>query len=173
MLTDWNPDPAPFGNARGLDSVALDVAARIAHRFGADVRVGKMPDDITERGARLYAGEPVADPPRPAKLITVGRGGVTAYTAPGSTTSGYESHDWRANLTPETIVIDSRGISDEAIFAYAVRGPMIDPWLPEGKISQLGDDVVSDPIAATIANAYLREHGGLAAQGYDDAAALA
>lgn len=170
MPRTWNPDPAPFGNARGLDYVSVDVKARIAHRFGATVTAGHFADDIQaeqeaatapERDARDRDREPFA-------VITVSHDGLTISGDDRDGrgyTRGYRSSYWLDRMDADTIVIDVRTIPEADVMRYAVRGPMADPTLPANSVSGLDVDT-SDPMVQTIADNFLGQHGGLTAQGY-------
>src|SRR5262249_55209741 len=100
---DWNPDPAPFGNARGLDYVSLEVKIRIALRFDANVYYGELPADIAaEQPARLDAarrayGDRHTDygPDDAFAALTISHDGLTIsgeHADGNGHTSGYRSH---------------------------------------------------------------------------------
>lgn len=79
-------------------------------------------------------------------LLTIGRGGVTAYGSDGTSWSqGYIGHVWSNRVGPDTVVIDSRPIADlddtggkRDIVAYAFAGPMVNPTIPAGMVQRFG-----------------------------------
>lgn len=160
-LCKWNPDPAPFGNASGLDYVAVDVAARIAHRFGATVLAGKLPADIQAEQEKMEPRE--AREPFATFKISWDGGTLSGESTDGnSSTSGYRGHYWLDRIGPETIVFDLRTVPDADITRYAVRGPMCNPSLESGMISTLGP--IPEHMRA-VGDAYLAPYGGLESTG--------
>jgi hypothetical protein len=162
----WNDSPEPFGNARGLDRVAVDVKRTIAERFGATVLVGILPADIQHEQQQKEADSPEAREPFAVFTISYDGGTLSGNSSDGhSHTTGYRGHYWLDRIGPETVVFDLRSIpSDDAAIRYAVRGPMLDASLPAGTVSRLGE--ISDPMAQAVTSAYLAPYGGAAALGH-------
>jgi len=173
-IEQWSPDPAPFGSARGLDYVALDVKRRIAETFGANVIIGRLPADIAaEQPERKLAAEEHygerADtaPGEPFAAFTISHDGLTlsGERADGNShTSGYRGHYWANRIGPETVVFDLRSVPDHLIVTYAVRGPMLDVSLPDGTVSHgfTREEIAGNPIEQAV-DAYLGPFGGLEA----------
>lgn len=88
-------------------------------------------------------------------LLTIGRGGVTAYGSDGTSwTEGYIGHTWSDRVGPGTVVIDSRPVADldetdakRDIVAYAFSGPMVSVTVPHGMVQRFGilDDGIQVP----------------------------
>jgi hypothetical protein len=167
----WNPDPAPFGNAAGLDTVSLDVKRVIAERFGVSITVGALPADIdADQPARLAAaikhyGDRRTDHSgdTPFAAVTISHDGlsVSGEHADGNGhTSGSVYHYWDDRIGPETVVFDCRSVSDADIVRYAVRGPMLGVTLPFGTVCKLGP---IPEMLKPVADAYLAAYGSLAA----------
>jgi len=77
-----------------------------------------------------------------AKLINVGKHGVTAYLGGEyrSTISGYVGHNWTDDTDETTVIVDSRGMSVEQLCALHVRGPMPQVDLPDGTMQLCFED---------------------------------
>lgn len=169
MNVQWVDDGSDFGNASGLDYVALDVKVTIAERFGATVLQGELPADIAaeqparrdaadraygERASHLKTREPFA-----AFTISQDGGTMSGEHADGNGhTSGYRSHYWLDRIGPETVVFDLRTVPDDRIVRLAVAGPMLDVRLPAGTVSKFGG--VPAGMEAVV-DAYLAPVGGL------------
>jgi hypothetical protein len=154
-LTSWRPDPAPFGNATGFDTVALDVLISIAISMGMQVYRGEFPEDIQAEQEARTAPEREADP---LKTITVSHDGlaISGHYNGHRSVSGYRSSYWLDQMTPETIVFDFRSLPWEAARSLAIRGPLLGVDLPEGVVSKLGP---IDEIMVPVAEAYMRHAG--------------
>lgn len=171
--TQWNPDPRPFGNAKGLDYVSLDVYVCIAERCGATVLTGELPADIAaEQPARLAAARKQygdrmtahsGEAPFAKFTISHDGGTLSGEHADGKGhTSGYRGHYWADRIGPDTVVVDLRTVPDSVIVAFAVRGPMVDVTLPAGTVSRL--EGIPAHMAA-VADSYLAPYGGIAETG--------
>lgn len=68
-------------------------------------------------------------------LLTVGKGGVTAYPEPGTTCSGYIGHDWTKYTDETTVIVDSRELPAGDHIDLAFKGPMPGPFLPPLTVS--------------------------------------
>jgi len=170
-LTSWTPDPAPFGNATGFDTVALDVKIAIAIAMDMQVYRGEFPEDIQaeqekhrercpECGQHDNSGDCDHTPNelQPLKAITVSYDGLTISGDYNGRRSirGYRSTYWLDELAPETVVFDFRTLSWEAAKSLAIRGPMLGVDLPEGVVSKLGP---IDKIMAGVADDYMHSVG--------------
>lgn len=159
-LIAWTPEPEPFGNATGLDHVALDVIRVIAVRLGATVLVGELPDDIAEE----QKGKTQGEPREPFAKFTISwDGGLSLYgiSQDGrSTTNGYRSHTWLDRIGPETLVFDLRPMEWEQAKSYAIRGPMTDPSIPDGMVSKM----TIPSFMAEVADDYMRSVGSSLAE---------
>src|SRR5262245_45409259 len=69
------------------------------------------------------------------KLLTVGKGGVTAH-AQNCDTSGYIGHNWTGDVDETTVCIDSREIPWERHCRLAIAGPMVSVDLPPGTVNK-------------------------------------
>lgn len=164
---DWIDDGSDFGNANGLDFVALDVYETIAKRFGATIYHGELPADL------LAAHEGREAPGRdswwkPYGKITISWDGLTVSgeTKDGNTSCrGYWSSYWLDRLEPDTLVVDLRTVPEGRIVRLAVRGPMVLASLPPGKVSSVTIPDYMRPVA----DDYLAPYGGLAATGAEGA----
>jgi hypothetical protein len=175
-LVPWVDSPDPFGNAAGLDTVALDVYGRIAHRFGATLTVGHLPADIQaeqpsrREAAERHYGERASHlkPREPFAVFTISWDGGTfsgEHADGKGNTSGYRGHYWLDRIGPRTIVIDLRSVPEDRIVSFAVRGPMLDVRLPDGMISTFRTADIGP--MRDVAEAYLAPYGGVAATGAD------
>lgn len=154
-LTGWTPEPAPFGNATGFDTVALDVQIAIAISMGMKVYRGEFPADIqAEQEAKAASGH-LRDP---LKAITISHDGlkISGHYDGHRSVSGYRSHYWLDQLAPETVVFDIRSIPWEDAKAFAIRGPLLGVDLPDGVVSKLGP---LDSVMAGVAEDYMRYAG--------------
>jgi hypothetical protein len=157
-LLPWSPDPAPFGNATGFDTVALDVKIAIAISMNMKVYRGELPPDIQAEQEKARAAGRTNERPRPLKAITVSHDGLTIsgdYDG-RSYVRGYRSSYWLDCLTPETVVFDFRSLTWEDGKLLAIRGPMLGVDLPEGTVSKLGP---LDSMMAGVADDYMRSVG--------------
>lgn len=154
-LTGWSPEPAPFGNATGFDTVALDVQIAIAISMGMKVYRGHFPEDIQAEQEARTAPEREADP---LKTITISHDGlaISGHYNGHRSVSGYRSSYWLDQMTPETVVFDIRTLPWELAKSYAIRGPLLGVDLPEGVVSKLGP---IDSIMAGVAEDYMRHAG--------------
>lgn len=161
-IVEWIDDGTDFGNASGLDYIALDVYETIAKRFGATVYHGKLPPDLEaehegrERPERDHPREPWA------KLTISWDGGkVSGYSHDGNVSvSGYWTSYWLDQIDERTVVFDLRSVPSDRIVRLAVKGPMANPALPAGTVSTFGT-MPSHMVG--VADDYLRPYGGLAA----------
>lgn len=159
-FTSWTPEPAPFGNATGFDTVALDVQIAIAISMGMKVYRGEFPPDIQAEQEARTAPEREADP---LKCITISNDGLSIsgeYDGHRSV-RGYRSHYWLDQLTPDTIVFDVRTLDWEDAKSFAIRGPLTGVDLPEGVVSKLGP---IDSVMAGVAEDYMRSVGATLAE---------
>jgi len=158
-ITSWTPDPAPFGNATGFDTVALDVKIAIAIAMDMQVYRGEFPEDIqSEQENHQAAHRERGYDLQPLKAITISWDGLTIsgeYTGHRSV-SGYRSSYWLDELAPETVVFDFRSLTWENAKSLAIRGPMLGVDLPEGVVSKLGP---IDSIMTPVAEDYMRSVG--------------
>ncbi len=160
-LLPWSPEPAPFGNATGFDTVALDVKIAIAIAMDMKVYRGEFPPDIqAEQDARNRFSTLLRrkEHPRPLRAITVSWDGlkISGEYDGRRSVSGYRSSYWLDELTPETVVFDFRSLPWEAAKSLAIRGPMLGVDLPEGVVSKLGP---LDSMMAGVADDYMRYAG--------------
>lgn len=164
-IEQWNPEPAPFGNARGLDYVSVDVQARIAHRMGVTVTAGHFAPDIQAEQEAMTAPErDPRDKTRVYRLVTVSADGLCITgDEENCHTSGYRSSYWLDRMTDDTIVLDIRTCPDPVKFA--VNGPMVDVSLPEGTVSHIGS--IPQGMEQVVDN-YLGEWARLAQTTIDD-----
>ena len=177
MSAQWNSEPWPFGDATGLDYVALDVKACIAHRLGCHVTTagylrkttGRMlPEGIGSDSDPRALDDSDRKRDKPYACMTISLDGlsVSGISPDGnSSTSGYRSSYWFSRMDDSTIIFDLRGMDVDKAIALAVRGPMVNPALAPGAVSRLGD--IPDYLVP-VADDYLREYGGLAATGRDE-----
>lgn len=154
-LTSWTPEPAPFGNATGFDTVALDVQVTIAETMGMTVYRGCLPEDIQAEQEAMPASGSLRDP---LKAITISWDGLSISGEYDGRRSvrGYRSSFWLDQLTPETVVFDVRTLEWEDAKRYSIRGPLCGVDLPDGVVSKLGP---IDPIMAGVAEDYMRSVG--------------
>jgi len=164
----WNPDPPPFGNARGFDHVSVDVQQQIAERLGATVTRGALPPDLDAEQQAKNPDHELRDEREPFAAFTISHDGLslTGEHATGrGHTSGYRGHFWLDRIGPDTLVFDLRPMTWENVKSYAIRGPMLNPHLPAGTIDTFNVDDL-DGTMQTVADDYLAPYGGTAAQGY-------
>lgn len=170
-LLPWKPEPAPFGNATGFDTVALDVQIAIAISMGMKVYRGCFPEDIQteqeahrercpECGQADNCGDCDHTPnkPDPLKTITISHDGLKIsgnYNGHRSV-SGYRSGYWLDQMTPDTVVFDIRTLPWESAKSYAIRGPLLGVDLPEGVVSKLDP---LDSIMADVAEQFMNSVG--------------
>lgn len=162
-LVPWTPDPEPFGNATGFDTVALDVKVRIAERMGMTVTIGRFPDDYQTVQEEDRERGRSSEKPRPIKAFTISHDGLTVsgdYDG-RSHIRGYWSSYWLDSMTPETLVFDFRTLTWDQARTLAVRGPMLGVDLPDGMVSKLGP---IDPMMAAVADNYMRHAGASLAE---------
>lgn len=83
-----------------------------------------------------------------AKLVRFGRGGDTVYFGGGSRSEGYGSPErpHAATVRPDRLIPDGTPVVDVRAavvtpegFQWVFRGPMLNPDLPDGEVSELGD----------------------------------
>jgi hypothetical protein len=137
-LVEWIDNGSDFGNAAGMDYVPLDVMVAIVTRFGGNVLVGQLPDDIA---ARQGPPRDRTTPTQPFAAVTISwdGGSVSGLSHDGLTHSrGYTTHDCVDRIAPDTVVFDLRPVPENRIVRLAVHGPMLNPALPPGMISTLG-----------------------------------
>jgi hypothetical protein len=161
-LYEWIDDGSDFGNANGLDTVALDVFEKIAERFGATVAHGKLPDDLLAAHEGREAPEPDSWTQEPYAKLTISWDGlkVSGDSRTGNQwTSGYWSSYWLHRVDADTLVVDLRTVPEDRIVRLAVRGPMTDPTLPPGMVSSISIPDYMKPVA----DDYLAPYGGLEA----------
>jgi len=158
-LLPWSPDPAPFGNATGFDTVALDVKISIAITMGMKVYRGELPPDIQAEQERHQAAQRERGYElQPLKAITISHDGLTISGDYDGRryVRGYRSSYWLDELAPDTVVFDFRSLTWEDGKLLAIRGPMLGVDLPEGTVSKLGP---LDSMMAGVADDYMRSVG--------------
>lgn len=75
-----------------------------------------------------------------AQLICIGPHGITAYEG-NTRLNGYHGRSWAKELGPDTVVVDSRSMTIDARFDFAVKGPMPDVSLEPGMVSKPLDGI--------------------------------
>lgn len=160
----WQPDPPPFGNAAGLDSVSSDVHRRICEAHGISVTIGRLPADLdahqeADREAHEARYGPRDDERDPFHSFTISQDGGSysgSSTDGTTTTQGYRHSYWSDRIGPSTVVYDWRTADFADAYRCAVRGPMEDPRLPAGTVDTLGPvPAIMEPVA----EAYMRHAG--------------
>lgn len=157
-LMSWTPDPAPFGNATGFDTVALNVLVTIAESLGMAVYRGQFPEDIQGEQERKADAHERVTQAGPLKSVTISHDGlsISGERGSGSSVHGYRSNYWLHEITPETVVFDFRSLPWEQAKSLAIRGPMVDVDLADGLVSKLGP---IDRTMAKVADDYMRHVG--------------
>lgn len=169
-VTPFDPTAGPYGNARSLDSVSVDVDAQLWEAAGAHVyrgtvelhtRAPELAEELARGMDRLTdydRAEYAKHDHGPAALVGISLDGsvVTAdwpsrtegklKYGPSHLTGGF----WRMirHVGAATVVIDRRPCDPATAYKLAVRGPMVDPDLPPGSVRRF--DLPDDPISSLI-----------------------